>query len=727
MYIRLIGSGERGILEPFYDGGEAYREYHKYETIKNYTVIPQDAAMQYWMSVNFRIKPHSVVTAQRECNINLGRFDEIYVEAKIPDYINLRLIINGIEIINKAGTGEMDEYFGKTAEKDIKSIKIEFSNNGENLYDAMVTHIGVRDSKFPSEEEIKGKNTVPDWEGCFEKNPEIKLLSGSFTESGEKLREKMKSPFFKATYERTKKFAQMYMDKCPEENIGNVITADSDQFYSGAATLAFIGFIEKDMNMLKMAARYALSLASIKTWYQEEKELAVGITWNGRVFQTAYASFGISLFLEFGGSILTWHGKNYLYEALAVKGLSRLDGDFKRMEYIYHMNQGLAFSPGYIYALLALCVRFPRYKKRIEEIEEDVFEMLSGTVNPDGGMVEGLGYYSYTIESYCLTAYALASFRGKSISDYIGGRLEKASNFALAMTGGNNTFRTVGDAGRYGFAAHICMFMYQATENPVWAKYYRDCFLKNPDGQLAAGWYLGYLIYGEEINRHEDIKEDKGDKFYCFPDCGYTYLKRDEVEFFSISGKSFSHCHSDKGSFTVDVCGEPVLIDRGMCGYSKACADEISASAAHNMAVPVAGGYMLNQNSQHGYSSQMKLSRFENGFFEWVCDNDNVWDKSIVRKNVRTIKSNNPYEYEITDEFEFEKPTSVAFLLNMYSDKGVSVKPINWKPVFREYKEYSVDYAEKPVMRLELLSEEGTSLRLVTVVRIDKHAYIKKA
>ena len=35
MYIRLIGSGERGILEPFYDGGEAYREYHKYETIKN--------------------------------------------------------------------------------------------------------------------------------------------------------------------------------------------------------------------------------------------------------------------------------------------------------------------------------------------------------------------------------------------------------------------------------------------------------------------------------------------------------------------------------------------------------------------------------------------------------------------------------------------------------------------------------------------------------------------
>ena len=146
-----------------------------------------------------------------------------------------------------------------------------------------------------------------------------------------------------------------------------------------------------------MGARYALSLASCRTWYVDEKELAVGITWNNRVFREAFASFGISLFLEFGGSILTWHGRNYLYEALVNKGISRLDGDFKRMEYIYHMNQGLAFSPGYIYALICLTKRFPRYKKRIDEIEADVDEMLSGTINPDGGIVEGLGYYSYTI------------------------------------------------------------------------------------------------------------------------------------------------------------------------------------------------------------------------------------------------------------------------------------------------------------------------------------------
>ena len=461
-----------------------------------------------------------------------------------------------------------------------------------------------------------------------------------------------------------------------------------------------------------MGARYALSLASCRTWYVDEKELAVGITWNNRVFREAFASFGISLFLEFGGSILTWHGRNYLYEALVNKGISRLDGDFKRMEYIYHMNQGLAFSPGYIYALICLTKRFPRYKKRIDEIEADVDEMLSGTINPDGGIVEGLGYYSYTIESYCLTACALAKYRGKSIYEYINGRLDKASNFMLTMTGGENIFRTLGDTGRFNFGRHVCMFMYQATKNPLWKKYHEIAERKRPEGSAVGGWNMAYLLFGEPFDYDESENVEIKDGFYCFPDCGYAYLKRDGVEFFGVSGKSFSHCHPDKGSFTIDLDGEPILIDRGMVGYSEACADEISATAAHNTAVPIVDGYLINQNSQHGYGSTMRVSKYENGLLEWVCDNDNVWDKTIVKRNVRTIKSANPYEYEITDEFEFTRPLSAAFILNMYDDKHVMAEPVNWVP------QESCDYAKKEVMRLKLISEPGEKLTLVTRVRV---------
>lgn len=717
MYVRLINDGAKGIIEPFFDGGEAYRDYHKYETIGNYKVEPQGAARQTWADVTFKVKPHETTYAERECKLNLGRFDEIYIECKIPEYIVLKLSVNGSEIINEKGVGRAHEYYGTAKEKEIRSIRIEFYNNSENLYEAAVSCIGVRDSKFLSESEIKGENTIPDWEGCFEENPMIELLTGFFTDDGDAIRRKMKLPFFAKTYEKTKEFALKYMEFEPEKEIARIVTNNNVELYGGAALLAFVGFVEKDMRLLKTAARYALSLASCRTWHIAEKELAVGITWNGRVFFEAFASYGISVFLEFGGSILTWHGRNYLYEALVNKGISRLDGDFKRMEYIYHMNQGLAFSPGYIYALIALTARFPRYKKRIDEIEADVDEMLKGTINSDGGMVEGLGYYSYTMESYCLTACALARYRGKSIFEYINGRLDKTSDFALSMTGGNNVFRTVGDTGRYEFLRHICMFMYQSTKNPMWKKYHEICASKHPEGQAIGAWNLSYLIYGEPLEK-EECAGDTEDKFCCFPDCGYTYLKRDKVEFFAISGKSFSHCHPDKGSFTIELDGEPVLIDRGMTAYNETCADEISSSAAHNLAVPVIDGYMMNQNSQHGYGSTMRKSTFENGVLEWVCDNDNVWDKSIVKKNVRTIISDNPYEYTVTDEFEFTRPMKAAFLLNMYDDKHVKAEPVNWTPEGTEYKEFSCDYAKKEVMRLKMVSGQAEKIKLVTKIRI---------
>lgn len=720
MYVRLMGNGKKGVIEPFYDGGEAYRDYHKYETLKNYTQVPQGSARQTWCGVNFMVMPRGTVSARRTCKLELERFDEIYLEAKVPDFVTVKLRINGAEIINQQGTGKIDEYHGKASEKTIKSIEIEFYNDSDSLYEVPVNYIGVEDSKFPTDDEINGGNTIPDWEGCFEEKPDIELFSNFFVSDGEVLRKKMKSPFYVKNYEKTKESMKEYMDFVPESAICGVAPTKGPELYGGAAGLAFVGYIEKDIEMLKMAARYALSLASCCTWYIEPKELVTGVTWNGRVFKETFAVYGLSIFMEFAGGILTWHGRNYIYEAIVNKGISRLDGDFKRMEYIYHMNQGLAFSPGYIYGLITLTKRFPRYKKRIDEIEADVNEMLAGTIKPDGGIPEGLGYYGYTIESYSLTAGALARYRGKSIYEYINGRLDKPSDFMLTMSGGKNVFRTVGDTGRYSFGKHICMFMYQATKNPLWKKYYEIQDRKQPDGWAVGAWYFAYLLYGEpfEYDGTENIGIKDG--FYCFPDCGYTYLKRDGVEFFSISGQSFSHCHPDKGSFTIDADGEPILIDRGMVGYNEACADIISSSTAHNMTVPVVNGIMFSQHSQHGYGSVMKKSEYRDGVLEWICDNNNVWDKNIVVSNVRTIKSDNPFEYTVTDEFEFTGPTQAAFILNMYDHKRVKAEPVNWKPLTIECEPYSVDYAKRPVMRLVMLSEKNVKLTLTTKITIIK-------
>lgn len=717
MYLRLLKNGAEGILEPFYDGGEAYRDYHKYMTLGNYETNPQNSAEQTWCEAKFKILPRSVTTAVRECDFNAGRFDEIYISGKIPADVNVCVYINGEKVIDERGKGNTAEYSGTIVSGDFKTIAFEFRNNGSGLEYALVSHIGLRDTKYISQADIYGENTASDWEGCFEENPKIELFTHFFADSGDALRRKMQSDFFKADYEKTKADCMGYMNTVPEKMISRTLDGGSRCLYIGASTLAFVGYIEKDLEMLKTAARYALSLAACETWYQEDKELAEGVTWNGRVFQAAFASYGISIFMEFGGSILTWHGRNYLYEALARKGIARLDADFNMMEYIYHMNQGLAFSPGYVYALITMTERFPRYKKRIDEIEADVDEMLRNCINPDGGMFEGLGYWGYTIESYCLTAYALAKYRGKSIFEYINGRLDKTSDFALIMSGEKNIFRTVGDTGRYGFGKHISSFMYHSTHNELWKKYYEMKAKQNPEGQVMGGWYLAGLIFGEAFE-YDCSEKEEAERFVSFPDTGYTYLRRGREEFFAISGKSFSHCHPDKGSFTIDLDGKPILIDRGMCGYSDGEADIISASDAHNTAVPIKEGYLLCQNSQHGFGSVMKKCSYENGVLEWICDNNNVWDKSDVKRNVRTITSREPYVYEITDEFEFTKPQKAAFILNMYDDEHIKAEPVNWSPEEIRYEPYSCDYAKNKVMRLMLISEEKTELKLNTRVTV---------
>ena len=125
---------------------------------------------------------------------------------------------------------------------------------------------------------IKGTNTIPDWEGCFEENPKIELFTSFFEEDGEHLREKMKSPFYAKTFEKTKELALRYYDYTPENDIERIIVnRNGVEFYNGAVLLSFVGFIEKDIELIKMGARYALSLASCRTWYVDEKELAAVI------------------------------------------------------------------------------------------------------------------------------------------------------------------------------------------------------------------------------------------------------------------------------------------------------------------------------------------------------------------------------------------------------------------------------------------------------------------
>lgn len=74
------------------------------------------------------------------------------------------------------------------------------------------------------------------------------------------------------------------------------------------------------------------------------------------------------------------------------------------------MNQGIVFSQGRIFAQLAMIPRYPRYEGDLLRSEQDLVEMIGNYVQPDGGTLEGPGYWMFTFNECVSAFYALARF-----------------------------------------------------------------------------------------------------------------------------------------------------------------------------------------------------------------------------------------------------------------------------------------------------------------------------
>ncbi len=185
-----------------------------------------------------------------------------------------------------------------------------------------------------------------------------------------------------------------------------------------------------------------------------------------------------ALVLDWAGFCLTPHGKQIVRDAIIMKGLPRIESDFKRMEYIRHMNQGIVFSSGRIIGALSLLPAHPRYRSLVDEAERDLHEMIDDYVRPDGGTLEGIAYWNYTFSTSMPLFYALARYHGQTFKDYATPSLVKTGDYALGMlsiAGDGTTYLPVNDAhadqrlGR-GLVAAYC----RLSSRPEWPNLYAN-------------------------------------------------------------------------------------------------------------------------------------------------------------------------------------------------------------------------------------------------------------
>lgn len=783
------------IIEPFWDGGTSnfndraprYCVWDEYEkTVLNGAIVKE---MQSWAFATIQLEygegDKEFYQIERNCDINISEYDTFILFASIPQtvYFRLEAVIDGKEELlgdQVWGRGDTFEFNFPLTGSILTGLKLVFGSQADSAV-LNLEWFGLADSGRLKRLLSKRSPYSPVWPGFF-KEPEEAVLSPQtgllFGEDDlEGLRRKMKSPLFNELYEEKRRKAEEDRKRNPEELIGRTVpyldrrwsrTRETEDVRITAImeNLAFVALIENDYDMMRTACRYAISAAHCEYWCESVMGIFPGATWHHRSFtETAYCK-SCALVLDWGGGLLTPHAKQVIQDAIVMKGLPRLESDFKRMDYIREMNQGVVFSEGRIFAYLALMPDYPRYRSNLEEAERDAKEIIGNYIQQDGGTSEGPHYWMFTFKEIMPAFYALARQRGVPFS-YYRSTFAETGKFALSMLSveeEGTAILPVNDAHPgVHMACSLAYSFYEFTGDERWLRMYRRLLRKglvDPDTFsmiISPDRETGDM---EQTNAGQDGKPDgsdesvecpegsEGEKGEVGADCpkGSEYgrifpvtgqlgsLRKGEkfdTHLHLCSGRAFAgHYHQDKGSLILEADGMTVCPDCGCGNYHDADLLTLTYPYAHSLLLPVYQDKRLVRQSA-GRPGGTVLEAWDDG--QKLCfftDETGSWDEGHYKKITRRIYSRKPEVFLVEDEYQLDEAGYVEFLLNCYAEFSVkgqrasavvgrltlTVIPVNWN-----WEEASVrrfeDGNHRPVWQLAAKAPERAG-RLQTMLAL---------
>lgn len=739
------------IFEPFWDGGDSYPENKKYSGLKRYILeYGQNVGAeikQVWCGVDIKIWKQplgEMVAMERECHLSIEGYDTIRIFGAFPKEVEFKIIcvIDGEKqtVLKAVGNDTTGEYDGHISGEEITHIRMEFIHNGKQPSLSTLYWLGCSNKEEQMKMENQKSPYDEKWEGCFKDVFEIKPTINIYFDNVEleEIRKKIMVHPFNDIMNKMREQATSDLKINPEAQIGEFVAngdrrwvRDRDMKRTVLSVpmqrLAFVGVVDQNIEMLKMACRMALSLAHHTYWCESIMGVFPGATWHHRSFTEEIISKACSVVLDWAGSLLTWHGRNIINDAIIQKGLPRMEADFKTIEYIRDMNQGIVFSSGRIIALVALAKQYPRYEEWLKSAEIDLFEMIKKYILPDGGTMEGPGYWNYTFASTLPILYVLAKHNGVPLSEYVPKCVLATGEYALAMlsTADDGTkYLPINDARFQRFLSIIPAIYAQISENPVWGNLY-SAIMQDFSGDVEKE----FIVIAKEAK--ESTGELLKTGFNHLPNIGQTYMVNDvggigKVHIQLLSGPNyFGHCHSDKGSFILEAGSKQIIIDRGVCTYSIPYVSLIGKADNHNIFMPQSENSELYEQNPFAKGAYVTFAACDNGILTYTSDNLNAWDEGIFTKNYRRVFSPHPCVYIINDHVEYTKPLASAFIINtkydvsgyeILSDVPCKVLPFGWEPEKVTVGQYGYDERLENVNQLKIYTYKAMSHNVLTAI-----------
>jgi hypothetical protein len=686
------------ILEPFWDP--------QLSGLDQWTITPGAAhglnVTQNWCWVSFEwARPPKGVPALRmerafdlDLSATAGAYDRLLVSIVAPQ--GARLSIKALTekgwLRHECAPAEgkkREEALDLGGTRRLLGVRLELFSEAPGVQTGWLNWIGVKNSALlPKvlkrwthlDERWDGYLKPPEFEPSFRPSlgllfdaQELELLRGRYSDLLAKPEE---APLLQGAL-RARKEAELLT---PERRIGEFVNFWGDTRYCRArdrdkillgdtlggsgVQAAAAGLLMKDKELLRLAARHALSIAFCEHWDDGMICRFPGSTWEHRCFVQSLCTFETSLVLDLAGELFTDLGKEFILRRIAEEGLGSIRYNTWKHEYIYHNNQLAWFTPGRMAGALTLERTYPRAAVEVAQAYQDLAESLEYAILPDGGYVEGPTYFTTVAHFGGLALYLYARRGGLDFTSTIPAAMRRTAGFAalVASTTPDTDVIPVCDAGDE-FGQDTLAVMSRILPGSAWSAMYQKALARTggmPDSLLALA-LEAQPGAGTAANARTTYEFPA---FNRLPDLGWMASTRKlgntQVKLL-IPGNhpGAGHTHEDKGSFVLEFAGEIFAMDPGTCDYSHPLADEFHNCERHNMLVP----YGLQQRPAPLCPLPPEVKPTGSGdtvSFRAQIDAAPGWEPYYARW-LRTWDSPEPGTLVIRDEYELIQGEGVEF------------------------------------------------------------------
>ncbi len=641
---------------------------------------------QTWASVDFQWteKPARgpALSMSRAFDMECRGFDRLIIAATLPAGSVLRVIATTDVGERAYESGPATEVFQEHAlelqgAERIHTLRMEVTPAEDGPAAGWFVWIGLQNaallpayeavwdfSRFCWDAHLRGASFQPQFEPVYGIFLSPEELSAMRAEHDQALRHTGESPYLQA--------AQSMRTLQPEQSIhqfvwsggranhafGRMRDADRPR-HRGAVQAARIGLVLRDADLLRLAARSALSSAVSEKWDDGFVADFPGSAWELRSFRRSYCTEEIAVILDLAGEMFSELGREYLMRRMAEEGVGPVNYITWKFDYLFHGNQMAFVTKGRMYACLVMERVWPRVKPYTEIACRDLYDTLANVIMPDGGFLEPPSYFGATIGITAEILFHYARTRNQTLREALPDVLHRTGDYGavVASTLPDADVIPFGDSGPTIRAPALLVL---ASVNPasVWTTLLRK-HLARLEGARFSPMEQALLANipdeGPPLPSFVILPETRlAASLRAYPG-GDAWVKLLVIG--NRGADPHDHEHEDRGSFVLEFAGEVFALDPGIAEYDNPIHGLMKQCQYHNMLVP-SGVSGRPQPTRPIPKDITPEGAGDAEILRLRMDLSPGWE-AYYRRWVRTWESSSPDQLTVRDEFDLAQGDGV--------------------------------------------------------------------